>query len=87
MIFLFTSRGCSTCKKVIRDIPDNWASQIVVLRVEFSEEDKYYKVYDGERPLEGKAPVDTVPTLWLPKTKEAYKGYSEIINRLSNVSR
>ena len=87
MIFLFTSKSCSTCKKVIRDIPSSWTSQIMVLRVEFSEADKYYKVYDGDNPLEGKAPVDAVPTLWLPETKEAYKGYSEIMTRLSNVSR
>lgn len=85
MIALFTSNGCSTCKKVIRDIPDIWASQIIVLRVEFDSELKYYRVYDGDKPLKGKAPVDTVPSLWFSETGELYRGYNRIINRLNNV--
>lgn len=87
MIALFTSSGCPTCRKVIRDIPDTWAGQIIVLRVEFDEELGYYRIYDGDKPLEGKAPVDSVPTLWFSETREIHSGYSDIVERLSNVDR
>jgi len=82
MIALFTSNGCPTCRKVIRDIPPDWASQILVLRVEFNERERCYKVYDGDKELPGKAPVESVPTLCFFKTKEVYSGYQQIIERL-----
>jgi len=85
MIALFTSNGCPTCRKVIRDIPAIWASQIIVLRVEFDEELKYYRVYDGDKPLKGRAPVATVPSLWFSDLGEIHQGYTNIMNRLSNV--
>jgi hypothetical protein len=87
MIGLFVSNGCSTCKKIIRDIPDSWAGQIMVLRVEFDEEARYYRVYNGDKPLEGKAPINTVPTLWFSEENKTYQGYSKIMNRLVNVDR
>lgn len=87
MIALFTSNGCPTCRKVIRDIPDSWASQIIVLRVEFDEELKYYRVYNKDKPLDGRAPVESVPTLWFSDTGEAYQGYTKIMDRLRNVDR
>jgi hypothetical protein len=87
MIALFTSSGCATCRKIIRDIPDSWAGQIIVLRVEFDEKAKHYRIYDGDKPLEGRAPVENVPTLWFSDSKEAYQGYTQIMNRLSNVNR
>ena len=87
MIPLFTSNGCPTCRKVIRDIPDSWASQIIVLRVEFDEELKYYRVYNKDKPLDGRAPVESVPTLWFSETGEAYQGYTKIMDRLRDVNR
>ena len=87
MIALFTSNGCSTCKHVIRDIPDSWASQIVVLRVEFDREAKHFRVYDGDKPLKGRAPVHDVPTLCFFDTGEVYAGYQKIIERLNNGNR
>lgn len=87
MIALFTSNGCVTCRKVIKDVPDTWTGQIIVLRVEFDERARHYRVYDGDTPLEGKAPVDTVPTLWFSETNEAYQGYYQIMNRLSDVNK
>lgn len=84
MIALFTSEGCSTCRKVIRDIPDSWASQIIMLRVEFDEQLRYYRVYDKGKPLEGRVPVETVPTLWFSETNEAFQGYTKIMDRLKN---
>lgn len=87
MIALFTSNGCPTCRKVIRDIPDSWASQIIVLRVEFDEELKYYRVYNKDKPLDGRAPVESVPTLWFSDTGEVYQGYTKIMDRLKDVDR
>ena len=87
MIALFTSNGCPSCRKIIRDIPDSWAGQIIVLRVEFDNEASHPKVYDGDKPLEGRAPVETVPTLWFSETSEAYQGYTQIMDRLSDVNR
>lgn len=85
MFALFTSDGCSTCRRIIRDIPDSWASQIVVLRVEFDEELNYYRIYENGKPLKGRAPVSTVPVLWISDTKEVHQGYTKIMDRLSNV--
>ena len=87
MFALFTSNGCSTCRRIIRDIPNSWASQISVLRVEFDEELEYYRVYEKDEPLEGRAPVNSVPVLWISDTKEIYSGYTEIMDRLSDVKR
>lgn len=87
MIGLFTSNGCPTCRKVIRDIPDSWAGQIIVLRVEFDEEAKHYRVYDGDKPLEGRAPVTNVPTLCFFEEGEVYSGYRKIMERLKDGSR
>ena len=87
MIALFTSNGCVTCRKIIRDIPDSWAGQIIVLRVEFDEKARHYRVYDGDKPLEGRAPVEAVPTLWFSDSSETYQGYIDIMNRLLDVDR
>lgn len=86
MIILFTSQGCSTCRNVIRDIPDSWASQIIVLRVEFDKEAGYYRVYDNDNNAVGnRAPVDAVPALcFFGEEPEAHAGYARIISRLKN---
>jgi len=87
MIALFTSDGCPSCVKIIRDIPDSWTGQIIVLRVEFDQKAKCYRVYDGEKLLEGSAPVSTVPTLCFFETNEVYSGYYKIMQRLTDGSR
>ena len=87
MIGLFISNGCVTCKSVVRDLPEPWASQVLVLQVEFDEEAKHYRVYNKGEPTGGVAPIDTVPTMWFSDTGEAYQGYTKIMNRLTDVSR
>jgi len=87
MIGLFVSDDCPSCRHIIHDIPESWASQVTVLRVEFDQETGYYRVSDGDKLLEGRAPINTVPTLWISDTKEIYSGYSKIMNRLEDVNR
>lgn len=84
MIILFTSEGCSTCKKTIRDIPSDWGD-ILVLDVKFDEEERCYRVYKDDIPLGDKAPIDAVPTLCMFETREVYSGYKDIIERLTDV--
>jgi len=87
MICLFISDGCSSCKELIKDIPVEWASQIITLHVEFDRESKKYRIYKDGKTVGNESPVQTVPTLCFFESKEVYSGYSEIIERLKNDSR
>jgi len=84
MICLFVSKGCSSCRKLIKDIPSEWASEIAILNVEYDRLQKKYYAYKDGIKIGEESPVLTVPTLCVFDTEEIYTGYSDIIRKLEN---
>lgn len=84
MICLFYTIACDSCKRILAEIPDNWAGQIKFLEVKFDEETKQYRAYYNNIPIGEEAPVDTIPTLAFFETNEVYTGYKDIMTRLKN---
>lgn len=87
MIILFISEGCSSCRELIKDIPEEWNQKIEILNVEYDQNEKKYKVYKNGIELDGESPVVSIPALCFFDTQEVYSGYSEIMERLTNGSR